>query len=136
MVAYLERIASNELEFRFVASSGPGGQNVNKNATKAELYWNIDANQSFFENQKKRIIKYCQKKINKDGLLVISSDRFRTQAQNKQDCLDKLEKLLVSAMKIQKKRIPTTLSRSKKEKRSQEKKKHSEKKSMRSKKWD
>jgi ribosome-associated protein len=119
-----------------VASSGPGGQNVNKNATKAELYWDIASNQSFYENQKKRIENYCKNKINKDGRLLISSDRFRTQAQNKQDCLDKLEKLLNEAMKIQKKRIPTKLSRSKKEKRSQEKKKHSEKKSMRSKKWD
>jgi ribosome-associated protein len=88
------RIPLRELRFTFVRSSGPGGQNVNKLATKAVVRWKLADSASLPEDVRQRFSARFAGRISADGLLIISSDRFRTQRQNQRDCLEKLKELL------------------------------------------
>ena len=106
----------HEFHFDFVRSSGPGGQNVNKVSTKAVLHWN--PLQSRLKSQiAKRILQLFPRRISSEGLLVISSDRFRSRERNCEDCLQKLQQMLDQASAVPKKRIPTKTTRAAKERR-------------------
>lgn len=78
----------------FVRSSGPGGQNVNKLATKAVMRWKLADSAALPQDVRDRFLARFARRISADGQLVLSSDRFRTQRQNQRDCLDKLKELL------------------------------------------
>ena len=88
------RIALGELEFRFVRSSGPGGQNVNKVNTKAVLRWNVASSASLHEDVRQRFIARHVRRLTREGELVITSQRYRDQARNVADCLEKLRQML------------------------------------------
>src|SRR5262245_20702854 len=88
-------IPDDELAWQFVRSGGPGGQNVNKVASKAVLHWELANNQTVPEAVKARLAALHRRRVTKDGLLVLSSQRFRDQDKNKQDCLEKLRDMLV-----------------------------------------
>lgn len=129
-MSYLDKIL-NEISFSFARSSGSGGQNVNKVNTKALLSWPIAEN----ENLDIRLIKRFEKKYQKfiyDGVFKISSQRYRSQQMNKEDCLEKLKQMLVSASKEPRKRKKTKPSKSAIEKRIKNKKLNSVKKNLRS----
>ena len=88
------RVDDTEFSFTYVASGGPGGQNVNKRSTKAVLRWNVRDSDSLPEDVKTRFAAHFASRIGRAGDLVLVSDRFRNQAQNRKDCVDKLSKMI------------------------------------------
>ena len=120
-----------EMVFSASRSSGPGGQHVNKVNTKIELRFNIDETSLLSENDKMILNKKIKNKINGRGELIIVSDKFRSQARNKQFVIEKFFSLIISALIPPKKRIPIKLTKAKKKKRLESKKMHSNKKDRR-----
>jgi ribosome-associated protein len=125
------RIPEEELQWSFVRSAGPGGQNVNKVASKAVLRWNVAASAALPVEVKMRFLAQNQGRISEAGDLLISSQRFRDQPRNKQDCLAKLRELVLQALIRPKKRRPTRPTRASKERRLEEKKRRSTRKTSR-----
>jgi ribosome-associated protein len=111
------QIPESELQFTFARSGGPGGQNVNKVASKAVLHWNVAASPSLPSEWKERFRQQNRWRITTDGVLVLDSQRFRDQAKNVADCLEKLRDMLLRSRHPPKKRRPTKPSRSSKERR-------------------
>ena len=106
-----------ELEERFVRSSGPGGQNVNKVSTAVELRFNLAANTSIPDYARAKLKRLAGHRLTLDGVIIIQADRFRSQEQNRSDARERLRDLIAEALIVQKKRIKTKPSRSAKERR-------------------
>jgi ribosome-associated protein len=124
-------IPRREFQFSFVRSSGPGGQNVNKVASKAVLRWSPAQCSALPEHIRNRLMTQCARRINDRGELVLASQRYRDQAKNIDDCLAKLRSLVSVAATVPKKRKKTRVPKSVREGRLQEKRVTSEKKSRR-----
>jgi ribosome-associated protein len=133
MLAINERmhIPDEELTWRFVRSGGPGGQNVNKVASKAVLIWDLVANTTISEEVKARLRTQQRRRINSTGNLVLSSQRFRDQERNRQDCLEKLCEMLMQALHVPRPRKPTRPTRGSREARLRAKLHRSAAKAMR-----
>ncbi|HEY4112483.1 MAG TPA: alternative ribosome rescue aminoacyl-tRNA hydrolase ArfB [Rhizomicrobium sp.] len=125
-------ISEDELAERFVLSSGPGGQNVNKVASAVELRFD-PAPSSLPPDVRARLSRLAGKRMTKDGVVVIHAHRFRDQQRNRQDARERLFDLIRRASVAPKKRKATKPSRAAKEKRLQEKKVHSRLKTLRGK---
>ena len=123
------KIKESELHFSFVRSSGPGGQHVNKVSTAVQLKYNINES-DISEELKQRFISTYGKRISKNGFITIIAQSFKSQKKNKDDAINRLEKLF-NDIKIQARRIPTKPSRSSKVKRVENKKKRSQVKKSR-----
>ncbi len=123
-------IDESELQFAFVRSSGPGGQNVNKVATAVQLRFNVNQS-SLPEEAKTRLIHLAGNKITGEGELLIEAKRFRTQDQNREDALNRFVDLLQRAFKKPKARTKTKPTQASKEKRLKEKKVRGETKRIR-----
>src|SRR5688572_13240969 len=90
------QVADDELQFTFVRSSGPGGQNVNKVNSKAVMRWNVTASPGVPADVRARFVHRFGSRITEAGDLVLSSQRFRDQGRNEADCLDKLRGMLTA----------------------------------------
>ena len=112
-------------------SSGPGGQHVNKVATKVTLKWPIGASQVLSELQKAMIRTANRNVITKEDELMVSCDSKRSQVRNKEIAFKKLDRLLAKAFIRKKVRIATQPTKASKKKRLDSKKKHSDKKELR-----
>jgi len=123
-------IAEEELEITAIRSQGKGGQNVNKVATAILLGFDVLASSLPAESRAK-ILAYYKNKITKDGKLLIKTQKFRTQEQNKKEAVRKLLELLRLPFVPVKKRTPTKPSLAAKKKRLLEKKQRSEVKKSR-----
>ncbi len=117
------RLAHNELEFAFVRSAGPGGQNVNKVATTAQLRFDVTASASVPEGMRSRLMRLAGRRLTADGVLVIEARRYRTQEQNRTDAIARFDELLRRAAQEPRRRVPTKASAASREKRLQSKKK-------------
>lgn len=118
------KIKESELHFSYVRSSGPGGQHVNKVSTAVQLKYSV-TNSDIPEDVKQRFIDNYNKRISKNGFLTIIAQSFKSQKKNKDDAINRLEKLF-SDIKIHAKRIPTKPSRNSKVKRVEVKKKRAQ----------
>lgn len=87
----------DKVDFQFARSSGPGGQNVNKLNTKAEIRFNLTSADWIPEEVKQRLRSAQSNKISKNGEVFISSQEHRTQTKNKEDCITKLQEMLAEA---------------------------------------
>lgn len=125
------RIPDEELQFSFARSGGPGGQNVNKVASKAILHWNVDANTTLPAEVMARLRTLQRNRITVDGELVIQAQNFRDQERNKLECLDRLREFILAAAVVPKKRKASKPTRGSKERRLTAKKKRSSVKSGR-----
>ena len=101
------QIPRTELEFTFARSSGPGGQNVNKVNSKATLRWNVLASAALSEEVRQRLLKSYPRRITDQGDLLITSQRYRDQGRNIDDCLEKLQEMVTAAAHRPKRRRPT-----------------------------
>ena len=107
-------IDEKEIEFHFVHSSGPGGQNVNKVATAVQIRFDVRNSVSLPEYVRNRLLRIAGKRLTRDGVLVISAQRFRTQQQNREDALERLNLLVHQGgnpEKPRKKTLPTFSSK-------------------------
>ncbi len=93
------KVNMRELKFTFVRSSGPGGQNVNKVNTKAVLRWPVASTPSLPEDVRERFLSAHRRRLNDQGELVVSSQRYRDQHRNVNDCLEKLRAMITRAAK-------------------------------------
>jgi ribosome-associated protein len=91
------QIPDEELQWSYSRSGGPGGQKVNKVATKAELRWNVAQSSSLPLDVKARLYEQIGRRINTAGELVLTSQRHRDQGRNREDCLEKLRAMLLQA---------------------------------------
>ena len=106
-------ISEADIQIDFVAASGPGGQNVNKVATQAQLRFNTA---NLPEDIRTRLAKLAAGRLTADGVLLIQARRYRTQERNRQDALDRLVALLRRAAeppRPRKRTRPTAASREK-----------------------
>jgi ribosome-associated protein len=121
-------IPASELRFSFVRSSGPGGQNVNKVNSKAQLRWSIIRSEAIPEELRPRLSARLASRITEKGEIVISSQRYRDQAKNIGDCLTRLREMLAAAAAVPKRRKKTKPPRSASESRLRDKRVKGEKK--------
>ena len=121
-------IPPEQLEFTFVRSSGPGGQNVNKVSSKAQLRWNPGKSELLTPNVLQRLETLFPSHFTKDGDLLITSQKTRDQLKNREDCLEKLHNMLLKASKVPKPRIPTKRTKSSIRRRLENKEKNAQKK--------
>ena len=122
-----------EIMEKFSRSSGAGGQNINRVSTKAEARWNVDKSKAFTEDEKEKIKRSLANKINARGELVVVSQEARTQIQNRELAMERLNNLVRTALIQKRKRKPTKPTKSSKERRLSEKKRLREKKMRREK---
>ena len=124
-------IPDSELLFSFVRSSGPGGQNVNKVATAAQLRFDLRNSPSLPAEVKERLAKLAGARLTQDGMLVIEAKRYRTQEQNRADALLRLAGLIEKAAHRPRVRHATRPSLSARVKRVETKKKRGAVKKLR-----
>jgi len=107
-------IPDEEFEWKFIRSSGPGGQNVNKVSSAVQLRFLLPQNTSLPVAARNRLRELAGQKINDDGTILISARSERSQDQNKRDALERLAALVRSAMtepKVRRKTRPTKASK-------------------------
>ena len=100
-------IPLSELVLSFVRSSGPGGQNVNKVATAVQLRFDVLNSPSLPEPVKTRLLAKAGARATRDGMIVITADRHRTQPLNRADAIARFAELVRSAALVPRKRRPT-----------------------------
>jgi len=97
----------NEIQFKFIRSPGPGGQHVNKAATAVQLRFDVKHSPSLSEYVRARLLQLARNRINANGILIISANRFRSQDLNRRDALEKLTDLIAQSAEKRKKRRRT-----------------------------
>ncbi len=115
-----------ELTFTFIRASGPGGQNVNKVATAAQLRFDVRNSPSLPEEVKARLLKLAGKRMTQEGILVIEAKRYRTQEQNREDALQRFSALIQKALEKPKSRRATRPSAAARARRIESKKRRAE----------
>ena len=127
-------IPAGELEFTFVRSAGPGGQNVNKVNSKAVLRWAVARTPSLPEEVRARFLAANKHRITVDGDLLVTCQRYRDQGRNIDECLEKLRTMIAAVLTPPRKRRPTKPTKGARERRLKAKKEQSGKKQDR--RWD
>lgn len=107
MPRIISEIDPRNIEYHYVRSSGPGGQNVNKVATAVQLRFDIGNSRSLSDEVKARLFQLAGNRINARGILIIDARRYRNRESNRQDALDRLISLLNKAAVRTKKRVAT-----------------------------
>ena len=120
----------NEIGFEAIRPQGPGGQKVNKTSVAIHLRFDIAAS-SLPEFYKEHLLARKDKRITKEGIVVIKAQQHRSQEQNREEAIGRLVELIRSVNRVEKKRIPTRPKKSAVRKRLQSKKKHGQKKKLR-----
>jgi ribosome-associated protein len=124
-------VPDEELHFTFARSGGPGGQNVNKVASKAVLRWDLAGNASLPADVKERLRARQRRRITGEGALVIQGQRFRDQGRNVEDCRDRLRGMILEVLHPPRPRKATKPSRGARERRLAAKKRQAARKSQR-----
>ena len=110
-------IITSEFSFKAVRSSGSGGQNVNKVASKVLLTFNLNNSKGLTDDEKMLLQTKLATKLTQDGILILTSEEDRSQLKNKEKVIKKCFKLLENALVVPKERKETKIPRAVKEKR-------------------
>ncbi len=124
-------IDERELEERFIRASGPGGQNVNKLSTAVQLRFDVRRSPSLPDDVRARLERLAGRRLTREGVLVISAQRHRTQERNRQDALDRLIELIERAAVAPIPRRATKPTRGSRERRLESKKRRGSIKGLR-----
>lgn len=130
------KIPLSELTFRFSTSSGPGGQHVNRAATKVTLLFDIAHSPTLDEATRARLLHKLAHRLNKEGVLQVVVQSSRSQHQNRETAVRQFQQMIAKALTRQRPRLKTRPSRNAIEKRLQAKKRQSQKKKERRQRWE
>ena len=128
------QIPQDSLLFKYSRSAGPGGQNVNKVNTRVMVFFDVANCRLFSDGEKKRILARLATRANRDGVIHVVSQKFRTQRANRVAVVERLQGLLTEALKTKPIRRKTIVPEHIKKKRLEEKRRHSLLKRQRAKK--
>ena len=119
-------IPATELGLAFARSGGPGGQNVNKVASKVELRWNPTTSAALTNDDRTWLLSRLASKLTTDGTLIVTSTKTRDQIKNRDDAMSKLTLIVRTALDRPKARKPTKPSKGSKRRRVEAKRHRSE----------
>ncbi|MYK33904.1 MAG: aminoacyl-tRNA hydrolase [Chloroflexi bacterium] len=125
-------LAEHELEFHYVTSAGPGGQNVNKVATSAHLHFDAASSPSLPDDVKRRLRSAAGRRLSPNGVLIIKAQRYRSQERNRDDAVERLVTILRNAAVPPRARRATRPSQASVEQRLAEKRRRGSRKQSRS----
>lgn len=125
-----------ELQFRFSTGGGPGGQHVNKTATRVTLLYDVANSPSLDEEMRVRLLDRLASRLDRRGLLHIDVQDSRSQWQNRMTAIARFQKLLADALVEQPERRPTRPTRQSRQERLEEKRRRSVVKRDRQRRWD
>ena len=121
----------SELSYKYVRSSGSGGQHVNKVSSKAELYFNLQDSNVFNEDEKQKLSEFFNNRLTKENVLILACDESRSQFRNKALVTQRFLELIQEGLKKEKIRIATRIPRGVKKRRLKNKRINADKKAKR-----
>ncbi|EPR73243.1 Hypothetical protein YaeJ with similarity to translation release factor [Winogradskyella psychrotolerans RS-3] len=124
-------LLKSELTYKYVRSSGSGGQHVNKVSSKAELYFDLHNSAVFNDDEKQKLSEFFNKRLTKENILILACDESRSQFRNKALVTQRFIALIEEGLKEEKIRIPTRIPRGVKKKRLKNKRINADKKANR-----
>ena len=105
-------IPAAELEERASRAGGPGGQHVNKTSTRVSLRWNVRQSEMLSASQRARLLARLAPRLSRSGELIVHARRFRTRSRNRQLARERLAELVREALVVRRRRVPTRVPRS------------------------